>query len=85
MEAHETQLVGTLTDAGYKAEIFSTNMPGEFKVIYQNPHGEHLEEAPLTGISSYKQRQNEILEHLHKLAHGEALPQVPDLGDSGEY
>jgi len=85
MDAHETQLVGTLTHGDYKAEIFSTNMPGEFKVVYQDPAGKELEEAPLTGISSYRQREGEISEHLRQLAHGSPPAKVPDLGDSGEY
>ena len=77
--------VGTLTHGNYKAEIFSTSLPGEFKVIFRDPNGNVLEEAPLTGISSYKQREDEIAEQLRKLAHGAQPPAVPDLGDAGEY
>jgi hypothetical protein len=81
----EEQLVGTVCHGEYKAEIFSTSLPGEFRVIYCDPNGNVLEEAPLTGISSYKQREAEIARHLQKLAHGAEPPSVPDRGDSGEY
>ena len=81
----EEQLVGTLQHGNYKAEIFSTSLPGEFRVIYRDPSGKVLEEAPLTGISTYKQREAEIGRHLQKLAHGAEPPAVPDRGDSGEY
>ncbi len=81
----QEQLVGTLTHGQYKAEIFSTSLPGEFKVIFRGPNGNVLEEAPLTGISSYKQREDEITDQLRKLAHGATPPEVPDLGDAGEY
>ena len=37
----DEQLVGTLQHGGYKAEIFSTSMPGEFRVVYQDPAGRH--------------------------------------------
>ncbi len=84
MDAHENHLVGTLSHGEYTAEVFSTNIPGEFKVVYQDASGKQLEEAPLTGISSYRQRENEIREHLSRLAHGETTA-VPDLGDPGEY
>ena len=81
----DEQLIGTLTYSGYKAEIYSTNLPGEFKVSYQDPGGKQLEEAPLTGISSYKQRETEIMERLKQLAGGAATNPRPDLGDAGEY
>ncbi len=79
------QLVGTVTYGDYKAEVFSTNLPGEFRVAYQNGGGETLEEAPLTGISSYRQRESEISCRLKELAEGAPVPPTPDQGDSGEY
>lgn len=81
----DEQWVGTLTDGEYKAEVFSTAMPGEFKVYYQDPSGKSIEEAPLTGISSYKQRETEIVNRLHQLAHGDSPSKTPDQGDPGEY
>ena len=81
----DEQLVGTLTHGEYKAEVFSTAMPGEFKVCYQDPSGKAIEEAPLTGISSYKQRELEITQRLQQLADGEPPAKTPYQGDSGEY
>ena len=81
----DTQLVGTLNYGDFKAEVFSTNMPGEFRVAYQDPQGKTMEEAPLTGISSYKQRENEITERLRALAEGVPAAATPDQGDAGEY
>ena len=79
------QLVGTLTHDNWMAEIYSTNMPGEFRVVYRDPSGKHVEETPLTGISSYKQREGEIFQRMHALASGAQPLAQPDLGDSGEY
>ncbi len=79
------QLVGTVTYGEYKADVFSTAMPGEFKVIYQDPSGKTLVEAPLTGISSYRQRESEIAQHLKQLSEGGTAPATPDQGDPGEY
>lgn len=67
----QEQFVGTLLHGEYKAEIFSTSIPGEFKVVYLDPHGKTLDEVPLAGISTYKQREHEIAEQLRRLAHGE--------------
>ncbi len=81
----DEQLVGTLKHGEYKADIFSTSMPGEFRVVYQDPAGKTLVEAPLTGISSYKQRESEIHDRLKRLSEGEKAPAIPDQGDPGEY
>ena len=81
----DEQLVGTLTHGNFKAEIYSTSMPGEFKIAYRDPGGKLLEEAPLTGISSYKQREPEITARLKQLAHGAKPAATPYLGDAGEY
>jgi hypothetical protein len=79
------ELVATLTHDDFKAEIYSLTIPGEFKVVYSAPTGEMLEELPLTGISSYRQREPEIIARLHELSKG-AKPIVnPDRGDPGEY
>ena len=81
----DEQLVGTLSYGNYKAEIFSTSMPGEFKVSYQDASGKQLEEVPLTGISSYKQREGEITTRLRQLSEGAKPQSEPDRGDAGEY
>ncbi len=81
----DAQLVGTLTYADCKADIYSSSVPGEFKVIYINGKGETLEEAPITGISTYKQREPEISSRLQELAEGAKPTSEPYLGDAGEY
>jgi len=85
MDCMDAQLVDTISYAGFSAEVYSTNLPGEFKVIYRDSIGNQLEEAPLTGISSYKQREPEIWDRLRQLREGESVPRVPDRGDAGEY
>jgi hypothetical protein len=81
----DAQLVDTITYADLRAEVYSTNLPGEFKVIYRDSAGKQLEEAPLTGISSYKQRKPEILDRLRQLTEGASVQRTPDRGDAGEY
>lgn len=79
------ELVATLTHNGFKAEVYSLSIPGEFKVVYSSPGGEMIEEKPLTGISSYKQREPEIMARLKQLSKGAAPAKTPDRGDAGEY
>ncbi len=79
------ELIATLTHDDFKAEIYSLSIPGEFKVVYSAPGGAMLEELPLTGISSYRQREPEIMERLHQLSHGAEPATNPDRGDPGEY
>lgn len=81
----DAQLVGTLTYQDYKADVYSTAMPGEFKIIYLDGHGKQIEEAPLTGISTYKQRETEIVDRLRQFSEGAKPAATPYLGDSGEY
>jgi hypothetical protein len=88
IESHmcmDAQLVETLSDGDFKAEIYSLSMPGEFRVVYRKASGRVLEEGFLTGISTYKQRASEIQARLHQLAHGAQPSPNPDRGDSGEY
>lgn len=85
IENMPAQLVDTLTFADLRAEIYSSDLPGEFKIIYRDSTGHALEEAPLTGISSYKQREPEILARLQQLKEGAKTPETPDRGDAGEY
>jgi hypothetical protein len=44
-----------------------------------------LEEAPLTGISSYRQREPEVAAKLEELSKAGKPTSPPDLGDPGEY
>jgi hypothetical protein len=81
----EAQLVATLGDSQFKADIYSLSMPGEFRVVYRDSSGKVLEEGLLTGISTYKQREPEILARLHELAQGAEPSPNPDRGDPGEY
>jgi hypothetical protein len=81
----DEQQVGTLTFSGYTAQVYSTKTPGEFRVIYQDPGGKTLEEAPLTGISTYHQRESEILARLRQFRDGAPPAPTPYLGDPGEY
>lgn len=81
----DRQLVGTLAYATWRADVFSTNAPAEFQVVYHDGTGKPVEEAPLTGISSYKQREAEILERLRQLSEGASPEKTPYLGDAGEY
>ena len=81
----DATLVGTLTFSDFKADVYSMSLPGEFKVVYQDSAGTVLEEAPVTGISTYKQREPEILARLQELKEGNPAQSTPDQGDPGEY
>lgn len=81
----DEQLVGTVSYKDFKAEIYSSSVPGEFKAVYKNPSGERLEEAPLTGISTYHQREAEIVDRLRQFSEGAKPAQTPYQGDAGEY
>jgi hypothetical protein len=81
----DEQLVGTLRAGDYKAEVFSLSIPGEFRVEYQGPGDTKLEEDMLAGISTYKQREREIVARLHELAGGATPRETKEAGDAGEY
>ncbi|MBV9405272.1 MAG: hypothetical protein JO211_07995 [Acidobacteriaceae bacterium] len=81
----EAQLVDTLSDGELKAEIFSTELPGEFKVIYRDAANNELEDILLTGISSYKQRETEIRDRLRQLNEGAPLRKTGERGAASEY
>ncbi len=80
----ETSLVATLTEGEYKVEIYSSELPGEFTLRYLDGSGELIEEEKLTGVSTYRQREPEILERLHAFAKG-VEPPPADLASAGEY
>lgn len=67
-----------------KAEIYETALPGQFTVRYVDEHGTVLAEEQLSGVSSYRQRETEILGRLSKLCEGRGVKSAA-LADSGEY
>jgi hypothetical protein len=81
----DEQLVRTLTRGDWTAEIYSLSMPGEFDVVYRNNQGNEVERVTVTGISSYHQREAEIITHLEQLQKGNLSAAKPDLEDAGEY
>lgn len=81
----DEQLVGTLRAGRYKAEVFSLSIPGEFRVEYHGPGNVKIEEDMLAGISTYKQREHEIVARLNELAAGATARGDRDAGDAGEY
>jgi len=67
-----------------KAEIYETALPGQFIVRYSNLAGDTLAEEQLSGVSSYHQREGEIIGRLESFCSGEP-PKSAQLADSGEY
>jgi|GEM_PF-3918402 len=80
MEVH----LATIEEGLCKAEIYETAMPGQFSIRYCSQDGSVVAEEPLTGVSTYKQRELEIRSRLNELCAGRELPEAP-LSDSGEY
>ncbi len=81
----DEQLVDTFKRGDWSAEIYSMSLPGEFEVVYRNSQGDEVERMTVTGVSSYHQRENEILARLEHLRKGGGSGEKPDLGDAGEY
>ena len=81
----EEQSVGTLNYSDLKADIYSTSLPGEFKVVYRDAAGSTLAEESLSGVSTYRQREPEILTRLQQLSEQGKLAPTSELADSGEY
>jgi len=81
----DEQLVRTLTRGDWTAEIYSLSLPGEFDIVYRNNQGNEVERVTVTGISSYHQREAEIITHLEQLQKGDPSEARPDLEDAGEY
>ncbi|HSU58978.1 MAG TPA: hypothetical protein VLI55_06675 [Bryobacteraceae bacterium] len=80
----DEELVATLTLGDLKADVYSLSIPGEFKVIYRAGGGRILEESPLNGISTYKQREPEIMARLKQLAEGAKPLQRRNLSNPGD-
>jgi hypothetical protein len=81
----DEQPIRTLTFANYKAEVYSTNFPGEFRIIYVDGLGKTLEETPLTGISTYRQRETEIIARLRQLHEGTHSSDICQVENAEEY
>lgn len=76
--------LATLEHGNCSAEIYENALPGSFLVRYTDKAGTVLGEEPLTGVSTYRQREKEILARLDELCSGQE-PQTAQLADSGEY
>ena len=76
--------LATLENGTCKAEIYENSLPGEFTVRYRGQDGSVLAEEPLTGVSSYRQREAEIRQRLDEVCGGQAI-EPTGLSDSGEY
>ncbi len=81
----DDQPLGQFEYGSVRAEIYSTNLPGEFNIVYRDASGKVLEQGLLTGVSTYRQRESEIMDRLKELSKGEAGPPSADLTSSGEY
>lgn len=77
--------LATLEEGSAKAEIYESALPGEFSIRYLNREGKLIAEEPLTGVSTYRQREQEIRDRLLKLTSGEEVDDAAPLADSGEY
>ena len=80
-----TEPIATLTSGDYKAEVYSSELPGEFKIRFLDGAGNLLEETTMTGVSTYRQRESEILEHLQSLMVGAGTAPPVNLSSPGEY
>lgn len=76
--------LATLEQGRCKAEIYEEALPGQFSIRYYDPEGVILAEEPLTGVSSYRQREQEILTRMQELCDG-GRPKPAELSDPGEY
>ena len=74
----------TLVRGTCKAEIYEAALPGQFLVRYYDGKDVLLAEEELSGVSTYKQREAEILERIEELCKGDN-PDSAGLADSGEY
>lgn len=69
---------------GCSANIYELEMPGQFSIQYCDASGKVLAEEQLSGVSSYRQREDEIMERLKTVCAG-GKPAPDELDDSGEY
>ena len=78
------QLIATIEQGKCKVEIYDCGMPGQFTVRYFGQNGELLTEEPLSGVSSYHQREQEIRDRLSQICKGEEV-EPGELSEFGEY
>jgi hypothetical protein len=78
------QLLTALENGKCKAEIYETALPGQFTIRYVDEAGALMWEEQLSGVSSYRQRETEILKRLNELCAGRKVKSAA-LADSGEY
>jgi hypothetical protein len=76
--------LATIEGGKCKALIYEMPLPGQFTVRYVDEAGAVLAEEPLSGVSSYRQREDEIRDRLNELCGGNAVKSA-QLADSGEY
>lgn len=76
--------IATIEEGSCKAAVYEAEMPGQFTIRYTGQDGSVLCEEPLTGVSSYRQREQEIRNRLRALCKGREIDGAP-LSDSGEY
>ena len=81
----ETEPIATLTSGAYKAEVYSCQLPSEFIIRFVDGAGTVLEETNMTGVSTYRQRETEIMDRLHAFETGDKPAEPIDLQASGEY
>ncbi len=81
----ESESIGTVKYGALRAEVYSMSTPGEFKIVYLDGNGHEIEEQALTGVSTYRQREPEILQRLRDLSEGKSGKSGPDLEAAGEY
>jgi hypothetical protein len=83
-QADMDEPIGTLEEGNCKAEIFSTDLPGQFTIRYRREDGSIVGEQSLSGLSSYRQREDEIRKQLNNVCMGKPIDDAA-LSDSGEY
>ena len=76
--------IATLENGDCKADIFTTAMPGQFNIRYCRQDGTVLGEETLSGLSTYRQREDEIQQRLQEICEQGRLEGAP-LADAGEY
>jgi hypothetical protein len=77
--------IATLHQGGYKAEVYSSDLPGEFTIRFLDGQDQVLESINMTGVSTYRQRESEILDRLRSFAAGKSPGDAAELSASGEY
>lgn len=76
--------LATVEHGTCKAEIYETALPGQFSIRYYDAVGTMVAEEELTGVSTYKQREKEIMERIQQICEG-VTPDPAELSDPGEY